>query len=234
MKTIIISAITLTLATSGWATGNSHGASPKPEQKTSQGQVQNQGQNQGQSQGQLATGGSAEAVTGPINVTVNNTVSTSKKGNGNKSGKHGSNSGGTPGLPPSTPSTPGTGNPSSLYGSVVEWKVDNGGKINNVPSLANTYVSTSNTCDGYTGFTAALAGGGFGLNFASQRTFCELRLMGMAYQAMNEPVKAIRMIDLGFQLLCKENSNLAKIAEECKEAQEKAPDAPNPAYQSAG
>ncbi len=232
MKTIIISTITLALATSSWATGNSHNPSSKPEQKTTQGQAQNQGQ--GQSQGQLATGGSAEAVTGPINVTVNNTVSTSKKGNGNKPGKHDSNSGGTPGLPPSTPSTPVTDNPSSLYGSVVEWKVDNGGKINNVPSLANTYVSTSNTCDGYTGFTAALAGGGFGLNFASQRTFCELRLMGMAYQAMNEPVKAIRMIDLGFQLLCKENSNLAKIAEECKEAQEKAPDAPNRAFQSEG
>lgn len=190
-----------------------------------------------------ATGGAAEATasTAPINVTVNNNVS-AKGGKGGKGGKAGSGNGdgtagggGTPGMPPTTPGTGGTGTPSGLYGSVVEWKVDNGGKINNVPALSNTYVSTSNTCDGYTGLTAAIAGGGFGLNFASQRTFCELRLAGMAYQAMNETTKAVRMIDLSVQLLCKADSNLAKLAvEECKVVQEKAPDEPNRAFQSAG
>jgi hypothetical protein len=198
----------------------------------------------------------ATAAVGDININVSATGG--KGGKGGKGGSARSRSGGrsTGGGDPSTPGNGGngggtgpsggtgggggtggngTGSPSGLYGSVVEWKVDNGGKINNVPALSNTYVSTSNTCDGYTGLTAAIAGGGFGLNFASQRTFCELRLAGMAYQAMNEPVKAVRMIDLSVQLLCKSDSNLAKLAvEECKEVPEKAPDAPNPAYQSAG
>ena len=147
------------------------------------------------------------------------------KGQGGKGG-NGGQGGSATANPNANGSTPAP--------AASELKVDYGGKINNVPALSNTYVSTSNTCDGYTGITAAIAGGGFGLNFASKRMHCELRLSGMAYQAMGNQIKAEKMIDYSVLLLCKEDSAFAKIADECREAKEGSTDAPAQILQPAG
>lgn len=89
---------------------------------------------------------------------------------------------------------------------------DYSGMPNNTPAMGNSYISTSNSCDGAVGISLALPGFGGGLSAAKLRMMCEGRLNAQAHKALGQEAKAQLTMEVVQEYACEEDSTWAKIA----------------------
>lgn len=89
---------------------------------------------------------------------------------------------------------------------------DYSGMPNNTPAMGNSYISTSNTCDGAA--SAAVVAPGFGISFSASalRMLCEGRLNSQAHKALGQEDKARLTMEVVQEFACEENATWAKIA----------------------
>lgn len=113
---------------------------------------------------------------------------------------------------------------------------DYSGLPNNTPAMGNSYISTSNVCDGAVGITLALPGFGGGLSAAKLRMMCEGRLNAQAHKALGQEAKAKLTMEVVQEYACEEDATWAKIARKkglCAPAEEAETVAQtNPAFNS--
>lgn len=113
---------------------------------------------------------------------------------------------------------------------------DYGGMPNNTPAMGNSYISTSNSCDGAVGASLVLPGFGGSVSAAKLRMMCEGRLNAQAHKALGQEAKAQLTMEVVQEYACEEDSTWAKIARKkglCAPADETAAVAQtNPAFNS--
>lgn len=102
--------------------------------------------------------------------------------------------------------------PSATGPSTAFVNHDYSGMPNNTPAMGNSYISTSNSCDGAVGISLALPGFGGGLSAAKLRMMCEGRLNAQAHKALGQEAKAQLTMEVVQEYACEEDSTWAKIA----------------------
>ena len=102
--------------------------------------------------------------------------------------------------------------PSATGPSTAFVNHDYSGVPNNTPAMGNSYISTSNSCDGAVGISLALPGFGGGLSAAKLRMMCEGRLNAQAHKALGQEAKAQLTMEVVQEYACEEDSTWAKIA----------------------
>ncbi|HXK62107.1 MAG TPA: hypothetical protein PLP42_19650 [Acidobacteriota bacterium] len=113
---------------------------------------------------------------------------------------------------------------------------DYSGVPNNTPAMGNSYISTSNSCDGAVGASLVLPGFGGSVSAATLRMMCEGRLNSQAHKALGQEDKARLTMEVVQEYACEEDAKWAKIARKkglCAPADEAAAVAQtNPAFNS--
>lgn len=89
---------------------------------------------------------------------------------------------------------------------------DYGGMPNNTPAMGNSYISTSNSCDGAVGASLVLPGFGGSVSAATLRMMCEGRLNSQAHKALGQEDKARLTMEVVQEYACEEDAKWAKIA----------------------
>lgn len=89
---------------------------------------------------------------------------------------------------------------------------DYSGMPNNTPAMGNSYISTSNSCDGAVGASLVLPGFGGSVSAATLRMMCEGRLNAQAHKALGQEVKAQLTMEVVQEYACEEDAKWAKIA----------------------
>lgn len=89
---------------------------------------------------------------------------------------------------------------------------DYSGMPNNTPAMGNSYISTSNSCDGAVGASLALPGFGGSVSAATLRMMCEGRLNSQAHKALGQEDKARLTMEVVQEYACEEDAKWAKIA----------------------
>ena len=113
---------------------------------------------------------------------------------------------------------------------------DYSGMPNNTPSLGNSYISTSNSCDGAVGASLVLPGFGGSVSVSTLRMMCEGRLNSQAHKALGQEDKARLTMEVVQEYACEEDAKWAKIARKkglCAPIEESTPVAQtNPVFNS--
>lgn len=113
---------------------------------------------------------------------------------------------------------------------------DYSGMPNNTPAMGNSYISTSNSCDGAVGASLVLPGFGGSVSAATLRMMCEGRLNSQAHKALGQEDKARLTMEVVQEYACEEDAKWAKIARKkglCEPADEATAIAQtNPAFNS--
>ncbi len=89
---------------------------------------------------------------------------------------------------------------------------DYSGMPNNTPAMGNSYISTSNSCDGAVGASLVLPGFGGSVSAATLRMMCEGRLNSQAHKALGQEDKARLTMEVVQEYACEEDAKWAKIA----------------------
>jgi len=112
---------------------------------------------------------------------------------------------------------------------------DYSGMARQAPAMGNSYVTTSNTCDGASGLGFVFPGGGVNLSGSTLRMMCEGRLNAQAYNALGEHEKAKKVLRVVDEYACSQDEVWAKFAREeglCKPVTTPATTSTNPAFNS--
>ncbi len=91
---------------------------------------------------------------------------------------------------------------------------DYSGMPNNTPAMGNTYVNSSNGCDGAVGASLVLPGFGGSLSASTLRMMCEGRLNAQAHNALGDQEKAKKVLRVVDEYACSQDAAWAKIARE--------------------
>ena len=105
-----------------------------------------------------------------------------------------------------------TPSPSATSPSTAFVQHDYGSMPNNTPAMGNSYISTSNSCDGAVGASLVLPGFGGSVSAAKLRMMCEGRLNAQAHKALGQEAKAQLTMEVVQEYACEEDSTWAKIA----------------------
>jgi hypothetical protein len=114
---------------------------------------------------------------------------------------------------------------------------DYSGMPQQAPAMGNSYISTSNTCDGAQGLGVVFPGGGVNFSSTALRMMCEGRLNSQAHKALGDEDKARKVMRVVDEYACTQDATWAKIAREeglCKPDTTPAATGANPVFSSAG
>lgn len=91
---------------------------------------------------------------------------------------------------------------------------DYSGMPQQAPAMGNSYISTSNTCDGASGLGVVFPGGGVNFSSTALRMMCEGRLNSQAHKALGDEDKARKVMRVVDEYACTQDATWAKIARE--------------------
>lgn len=92
-----------------------------------------------------------------------------------------------------------------------------------VPAMGNSYISTSNGCDGASGLGFVFPGGGINFSTTALRMMCEGRLNSQAHKILGDEDRARRVMRVVDEYACTQDATWAKLAQEegiCKPSKE--------------
>ena len=127
---------------------------------------------------------------------------------------------------------PGASGPSTAF-----VQHDYSGMPQQAPAMGNSYISTSNGCDGASGLGVVFPGGGVNFSSTALRMMCEGRLNSQAHKALGDEDKARRVMRVVDEYACSQDAVWAKIAREeglCKPDTAPPATPTNSAFNSAG
>jgi hypothetical protein len=114
---------------------------------------------------------------------------------------------------------------------------DYSGMPQQAPAMGNSYISTSNGCDGASGLGVVFPGGGVNFSSTALRMMCEGRLNSQAHKALGDEDKARKVMRVVDEYACSQDAVWAKIAREeglCKPDTAPPATSTNSAFNSAG
>lgn len=80
--------------------------------------------------------------------------------------------------------------------------------------MGNSYISTSNTCDGASGLGFVFPGGGVNFSSTALRMMCEGRQNAQAHKALGDEAKARTVMRVVDEYACSQDAVWAKLARE--------------------
>lgn len=178
----------------------------------------------------------SNAQTGAITVNVQNTV-TAKAGKGGKGGSSGKGGNGYSGGGDNGYAGLPGGAGFLLTPQPVFVNHDYSGTPQQAPAMGNSYISTSNGCDGAQGLGFVFPGGGVNFSSTALRMMCEGRLNSQAHKALGDEDKARKVMRVVDEYACSQDAVWAKIAREegiCKPETAQPATNTNHAFSSAG
>ena len=104
---------------------------------------------------------------------------------------------------------PGASGPSTAF-----VQHDYSGMPQQAPAMGNSYINTSNGCDGASGLGVVFPGGGVNFSSTALRMMCEGRLNSQAHKALGDEDKARRVMRVVDEYACSQDAVWAKIARE--------------------
>ncbi len=198
----VLAIILTVFATSGYATGNEGGKHHREGGKHHR---------EGGKQKPASTSASSNSLAAAGAVAGAASISGATGGTSNASG--GSAAGGTSnasvGAMNFAFTVPGASGPSTAFVSH-----DYSGMPHQAPAMGNSYISTSNGCDGASGFGVVFPGGGVNFSSTALRMMCEGRLNSQAHKALGDEDKARRVMRVVDEYACSQDAVWAKIARE--------------------
>lgn len=114
---------------------------------------------------------------------------------------------------------------------------DYSGMPQQAPAMGNSYINTSNGCDGASGLGVVFPGGGVNFSGTALRMMCEGRLNSQAHRALGDEDKARRVMRVVDEYACSQDAVWAKLAREegiCKPDTAPPATSTNSAFNSAG
>jgi len=114
---------------------------------------------------------------------------------------------------------------------------DYSGMPRQAPAMGNSYINTSNGCDGAQGLGFVFPGGGVNFSSTALRMMCEGRLNSQAHKALGDEDRAKKVMRVVDEYACTQDSTWAKIAREegiCKPDTAPPATSTNSAFSSAG
>jgi len=231
MNKLIIAVALSMIAGQAIATSSNHG---------------NHGNNNGPKGGNTSTTSSssagaiaaAGAIAGSSSISSavggNASASGGAGGQGGQGGKGGSAAGGTA-VASIAPMNFAFTIPSASSPSTAFVQHDYSGMPQQAPAMGNSYINTSNTCDGASGLGVVFPGGGVNFSSTALRMMCEGRLNSQAHRALGDEDKARKVMRVVDEYACSQDAVWAKIAREegiCKPDTNPPATVTNPAFQS--
>ncbi len=208
MKRILVLAMLAMVWSAGNATSSHKPSKPSTSQEQGQGQAQVQGQGQGQIQ--LATGGNSSATGG-------------------------AGGGGGTAIATISPMNFAFTVPTASGPSTSFVNHDYSGLSRQAPAMGNSYVNTSNGCDGAQGLGFVFPGGGVNFSSTALRMMCEGRLNSQAHKALGDEDRAKKVMRVVDEYACSQDAVWAKLSREegiCKQDTSPPATSTNPAFQS--